>query len=77
MLDINLAQGDRFGSSVSYSNNTLVVGASGENAGGQDRGAVYIFEKDSNDEWSQTLKISDSGTGSGKLDVNLNNASEF
>ena len=77
LLDINLAQGDRFGSSVSYSNNTLVVGASGENAGGQDRGAVYIFEKDSNDEWSQTLKISDSGTGSGKLDVNLNNASEF
>ena len=77
LLDINLAQGDRFGSSVSHSDNTLVVGASGENAGGQDRGAVYIFEKDSNDEWSQTLKISDSGTGSGKLDVNLNNASEF
>ena len=77
LLDINLAQGDRFGSSVSHSDNTLVVGASGENAGGQDRGAVYIFEKDSNDEWSQTLKISDSGTGAGKLDVNLNNASEF
>ena len=35
--------------------------------GGEERGAVYMFEKDSNGVWSKTLKISDNGGGTGKL----------
>ena len=77
LLDIGLNYGDQFGSSVSYSNNVIVVGASGENAGGQGRGAVYVFEKDSSGVWTKALKISDNGVGTGLLDVSLNNGDYF
>ena len=76
-LDINLNDLDELGSSVSYSDNTLVVGVYRDDDGGEERGAVYIFEKDSNGEWSKTLKISDNGGGTGLLDVNLNDYDFF
>ena len=77
LLNINLEDNDRFGSSVSILDDVLVVGAYEDDDGGLNKGAVYIFEKDSNGEWSQTLKISDNGDGAGKLDINLNTADEF
>ena len=77
LLDVNLDDDDYFGRSVSYSDNTLVVGVRNDEDGGEERGAVYIFEKDSNGEWSQTLKISDNGGGTGKLDINLDNNDWF
>ena len=76
-LDVNLDFLDFFGNSVSYSNSTLAVGAYGDDDGGDHKGAVYIFEKDSNGDWSQTLKISDNGGGTGKLDVNLDTFDYF
>ena len=47
--------------------------------GGGNRGAVYIFEKDSSGVWSQTLKISDNGGdgSNGKLDIDLENSDRF
>ena len=70
-LDVNLEKYDNFGRSVSYSDGKLFVGASGDDDGGTNKGAVYVFEKDSSDVWSKTLKISDNGGGIGKLDINL------
>ena len=77
LLDVNLDDDGYFGRSVSYSDNTLVVGVRNDEDGGEERGAVYIFEKDSNGEWSQTLKISDNEDGPGKLDINLDNNDWF
>ena len=79
-LEINLDNSDRFGYSVAYSNlGVLVVGAFGDDDGGNNRGSVYIFEKDSNGEWSQTLKISDNGESDGSkfTDVDLGNSDFF
>ena len=78
-LDISLDYYDRFGSSVSYLDNTLVVGSYGDDDGGPStsKGAAYIFEKDLNGDWEQTLKISDNGGGAGKLDINLSNWDVF
>ena len=47
-LYIDLDDFDEFGHSISYSDDILVVGASGNG------GDLYVFEKDSNGEWSQT-----------------------
>ena len=57
-LDVNLNNNDHFGSSVSYSDDQLFVGAylDDDGVGGTNLGAVYVFEKDSNGVWSQTLK---------------------
>ena len=78
-LGISLGLNDYFGSSVSYSDGKLFVGATGDNDGGTSRGAVYIFEKDSSGVWSQTIKISDNGGdgSNGKLGVNLHNINLF
>ena len=76
LLNIGLNTDDNFGSSVSYLDNTLVVGAVGDSGGGYLRGAVYIFEK-TNGVWSKTLKISDNGGGGGKLNVDLDNWDAF
>ena len=72
-LDVNLEKYDNFGRSVSYSDGKLFVGASGVDRNGNStlKGAVYVFEKDSSDVWSKTLKISDNGGGTGLLDINL------
>ena len=76
-LDVNLEKYDNFGRSVSYSDGKLFVGAPRDDDGGTNKGAVYVFEKDSSDVWSKTLKISDNGGGIGKLDVNLDTNDDF
>ena len=56
----------------------LLVGAKLDDDGNIDRGAVYIFEKDSSDVWSQTLKISENGGGTtGLLNIDLNGSYYF
>ncbi len=48
--------GDRFGISVSISGDRAVVGARGEDTGGDNAGAAYIFER-SGGMWSEVAKI--------------------
>ncbi|MGB5713610.1 MAG: FG-GAP repeat protein, partial [Waterburya sp.] len=48
---------DNFGYSVSISDNFALVGAYGEDTGGSSAGAAYIFERDSNGNWSEKAKI--------------------
>jgi hypothetical protein len=50
---------DWFGISVSISGDTVVVGASGEDGAGTDRGAAYVFERnqDGADAWGQVTKL--------------------
>ncbi|MFK7905345.1 MAG: hypothetical protein AB8B69_09485, partial [Chitinophagales bacterium] len=49
---------DRFGGSVAISENYAIVGAAGEDTGGFDAGAAYIFEKDpSSNNWVFVKKI--------------------
>ncbi len=50
---------DFFGWSVSISNDTVVVGANGEDAGGSDAGAAYVFEQDEGgaNNWGQVKKL--------------------
>ena len=78
-IGIDLDTGDHFGSSVALDGNTLVVGAWGDDDGSPtgDRGAVYFFTKDQHDTWTQTLKISDGGSGKGKVDIDLVNGDHF
>ena len=45
---------DYFGSSVSISNDTIVVGAFGEDANGTDAGAAYVFVRDGSSWWQQS-----------------------
>lgn len=61
------AQWDQFGTSVSLSGTRLVVGAIGvkqtvtfpdDTTGTSNIGAVYIFDKQTNGNWTQTTKIS-------------------
>ena len=47
---------DQFGRAVSISSDTVVVGASLEDAGGTDTGAVYVFTR-SGTSWSQQAKL--------------------
>jgi hypothetical protein len=49
--------GDVFGSSVSVSGNRTIVGALGENTGGYNAGAAYIFERDSDGMWNEVQKL--------------------
>ena len=76
---VSLEKNDGFGGAVSLDDDTLVVGADFDDDGGGNRGAVYIFEKDSSGVWSQTLKISDNGGdgSNGKLDIDLENSDRF
>ena len=48
--------GDRFGSSVGIDGNYAVVGASGEDAGGNNAGAAYVFVRDG-EAWTQQAKL--------------------
>ena len=53
---------DYFGSSVSISNDTIVVGAFGEDSNGSDAGAAYVFVRDGSSWWQQsTLRPSTLG----------------
>ena len=58
---------DYFGRQVDIDGNRLVVGASGDDdspggALGQDKGAAYLFERDSGG-WNQTAKLTDASGG--------------
>ena len=59
--------GDQFGFSVAVSGDTAVVGASGEDAGGTQLGAAYIFRRDhgGTDSWGQVKKLSASDARAG------------
>ena len=50
---------DEFGKSVSLNKDYLLIGATGDDDGGSNKGAVYIFEKDSDGNWFKSFKISD------------------
>ena len=79
-LDITLNPDDNFGSSVALGGAFLVVGAPGDDSGGNDKGAVYVFTKGADGSWSKTLKISDDPVaGAGKLNITqpIDNGSEF
>jgi len=51
------AQNDEFGSSVSISNGTVIVGASNNDDDGSNSGAVYFFAEESPDDWTQLAKV--------------------
>ncbi len=53
------AVGDGFGSDVSVSGDTAVVGAPGKDDAGTDSGAVYVFERSQadRDQWTQVAKL--------------------
>ncbi|MBC7773153.1 MAG: FG-GAP repeat protein [Pyrinomonadaceae bacterium] len=52
LLDPGVRQtNDHFGSSVALSGETIVVGTPGDNAGGADRGAIFVFARSGNT-WS-------------------------
>ena len=52
------ATNDDFGSSVDVDGNTAVAGAPFADIGGNSaQGAVYVFEKDGNGVWTETIKI--------------------
>ena len=54
--------GDRFGISVDISGTHAVIGATGNDAGGIDRGAAYIFRKNtSSNRFTQLDKINPTG----------------
>ncbi|MEZ4904855.1 MAG: FG-GAP repeat protein [Spirosomataceae bacterium] len=58
-ISINTGNFDLFGFSIGLSNNTLVVGARFDDQGGGDRGAVYVFGKDTGgiDNWGLVKKV--------------------
>ena len=52
----DIAAGDHFGSSVSVSGNTIVVGADHHDAAGDNAGAAYVFQFDGT-QWTQQVKL--------------------
>lgn len=58
---------DLLGNSVALSGDYAVAGAYGEDGGGVDRGAVYIFDRNygGNDNWGQVKKLTASDTTNG------------
>jgi hypothetical protein len=48
---------DYFGISAAISGNYAFVGASKDDDNGEDAGAVYVFERDSNGNWNQKTKL--------------------
>jgi hypothetical protein len=58
------AAGDKLGFAVAIDDNTVVIGASYEDAGGTDAGAAYIFTR-SGTTWSQQQKLTASDAAAG------------
>jgi hypothetical protein len=58
---------DRFGDSVAISDDTVVVGATGEDGAGSSRGAAYVFERNQGgaDSWGQVQKLTASDAADG------------
>ena len=72
ILSSDIGAGDRFGCSVSLSGDYAIVGAQGEDVGGSDAGAAYIFKK-VDIFTSYTVRITRNGdtssTGTGNFDI--------
>ena len=60
----DLKAGDWFGSSVSMSSNTIVVGADGSDIDGPSSGAVYVFTRNEDGSWQQQARLRPSDAGS-------------
>ena len=60
-------EGDYFGRSVAMSGDTVVVGANGNDDGGDKSGSAYIFSrnKDGSDNWGQVKKLTASDADAG------------
>ena len=56
LIGAGLGPADRFGHSVAIDGDTVFIGAVGDDVGGNNAGAVYIFTR-SNTGWSQEAKI--------------------
>ncbi len=74
LLDINLTNGDHFGSAVSLAGTALAVGA--YDTGTFNEGSIHLFEK-SRAGWSKSLEISENSGGMGLLNISLDNEDEF
>ena len=61
--------GDLYGTGVAVSGDIVVVGAAREDAGGQDAGAAYVFQRDqgSPDNWGEVQKLTASDAQAGYL----------
>ena len=72
-LRIALGANDYFGRSAAFSadGTMLAVGASTDDDGDDNAGAVYLFENNAGT-WSRTLKISENSGGTGNIAVTLN-----
>jgi hypothetical protein len=59
LIAFDTEDGDTLGTSVAISGDTVVVGADGEDGRGTDRGAAYVFERntDGADHWGQVEKL--------------------
>jgi len=57
LVDADGAKNDYFGSSVSVSDSTIVVGATGDDDDGANSGSAYVFEKSDDGEWAQAAKL--------------------
>ena len=77
--DINLDNDDNFGTAVSLSadGTLLAVGASGDDDGGGLKGAVYLFQKQTDNKWTNTLKISDNAGTAGFFPIALDLGDKF
>lgn len=51
------AAGDSFGSSVSVSGDTAIIGADYDDNGGSDTGSAYVFTRNSGGTWSEQAKL--------------------
>ncbi|MCH8066348.1 MAG: FG-GAP repeat protein, partial [Chloroflexi bacterium] len=67
LLASDAQAGDRFGVSVAVSGDTAVVGAHGEDAGGSNAGAAYVFQRNQGgtDNWGEVKKLSSSDAEAG------------
>jgi hypothetical protein len=71
------AAGDHFGRGVTFSNDTIVVGAWGGNTAtaGDDTGSAYVYTRSKNGNWTEQMKLSASD-GSGGDQFGFSVASE-
>ena len=73
---ISLAYNDSFGASVAVSDDTIIVGAPGDDAGGWNRGAVYLLNDKNGDgdyaDNGENIKLSDDTEG-----ISLSDRDEF
>ena len=77
--DVNLDTLDNFGIAVSLSadGTLLAVGAYGDDDSIRDTGAVYLFQKQTGNKWTNTLKISDNTGGAGLFAIDLDILDNF